>query len=587
VNPVLRVRLPTDTPFDNDRVRTLVRLAVLAFRRTARENSARLLAAGVVVLLLADAARRVRTPHALDMWLAAALLWVVVLPAPLAGDDPLRGVRMALLPVPAGVLRRARFAASAPLRLLLLLATPILGGIAIRATRGVAAPAALLALVGWTLAAFVVGDALDERWHRPRAGGWRALAATAAALGGWCFWSIRSIRFAPEPAAEHVALPLLPTVPALLPRADDAWGWLLGVIGAAAGVALVAARLRRADARRAGASAPGRPSPEQGPATAGPLARRAVGRALRTARLRTATLRTVRRVGPRLASDRALGRRLPGHLARPRVAQEVALLVRHIGPRVALATVALLACAATYGRVPGLALGAVLPMALLTMNALGADAALGGIVRHTLLPEPPGRVRDRRLAIWALATALAALGGAVLGGVLPAPALVGRPPGGAIAAPATLCYAAALVPWFGRASWWWARRYPQAVAQRLREVGTQHAATGPGGPAHLALVLLAAWAGVTIVAGVLWAVAGRAAHVLAGGLATSASSSLRPDTHDGAAWIAGVLLAAAVAAAAHAIVARVESTRARHVSGHAFGHASGREHGTARGGARA
>ena len=560
LNPVLRVRLPTYTPFDDDRVRALVRLAMLAFRRTARENSARLLAAGVVVLLLADAAQRVRTPHALDAWLAAALLWVVVLPAALAGDDPLRGVRMALLPVPAGVLHRARFVAGAPLRLLLLLATPILGGVA---TRGVAGPAALLALVGWTVAAFVVGDALDERWHRPRAGGWRALAATAAALGGWCLWSIR---IAPEPATERVALPLLP---ALLPRTDDGWGWLLAVVGAAAGVALVAARLRRPHATSGDARAPGRPSPEQDLASAGPIASRAVGRASRTVTL----------VGPRRATDRALGRGLPGHLARPRVAQEVALLVRHIGPRVALATVALLACAATYGRVPGIAFGAVLPMALLTANALGADAALGGIVRHTLLPEPPGRVRDRRLAIWALATALAALVGAVLGGVLPAPALVGRPPGGAVAAPATLFYVAALVPWFGRASWWWARRYPQAVSLRLREVGARQAAAGPGGPAHLALVLLAAWAGVTIVAGVLWAVAGRAAHALARTLANSAQSSLRPDMHDGAAWIAGVLLAAAVAAGAHAIVARVESTRATD--------ASGRGHGTARGGARA
>jgi hypothetical protein len=138
---------------------------------------------------------------------------------------------------------------------------------------------------------------------------------------------------------------------------------------------------------------------------------------------------------------------------------------------VALLGVALLACAATYGRVPGLALGAALPFAMLTSNLLGADVALGGIVRGALLPEPPAALRDRRLAVWTLATGLAASVGAAVGLTLPPPSSVGQPPAGALAAPAALVYAAALVPWFGRASWWWAVRYPQPAWRATPNLG--------------------------------------------------------------------------------------------------------------------
>ena len=513
---------------DAARGRALVRLAVLAFRRTAVESSARLLLAGLAVLVLADAALRVTTPHALDTWLVAALLWSVVLPSMVAGEEPLRSVRMALLPVPASLLRRARFVAGAPLRLLLVVAVPVLGVVA---ARSVAGHAAFPALVGWALVAFAAGDALDARWYRREAGGARAAAAVAAAVGGWCIWSIRTFAGSAPGSGSSVF------VPALLPRTDGGWDWLLAGIGVAASVALVAVHLEWPAVVERLRAAPG------------PV----IGHGSKVV--------TVVRAGG--AAERASGRGAFGRHVGPRAAQEIALLARHIGPRVSLAMVALLALGAAYGRVPGLALGAALPVALLTANALGADAALGGIVRHALTPEPPERVRDRRLAIWALVTALTACFGAAVGLSLPAPESAGRPPGGALAAPAVLLYAAALVPWFGRASWWWARRYPQPIPQGLRDVGARRWPAGPLGPAHLALALLAAWAAVAMLAGLLWAGCAVVARAFLD-VATDTLVRARPalgllDAPGDAAWIVGVLLASAVAAGAHVGLAAAAS----------------------------
>lgn len=119
---------------DEQRVRSLVRLSVRALRRTALENSARPLAAAVSVVFLADGAPRVTTLRALDAWFIGALTWAVILPVALAGDDPLRSVRLTLLPVPDFILRRVRFIAGAPMRLIFVLALPILG---VMATHGV------------------------------------------------------------------------------------------------------------------------------------------------------------------------------------------------------------------------------------------------------------------------------------------------------------------------------------------------------------------------------------------------------------------------------------------------------------------
>lgn len=482
---------------DVNRHRALVRLAGLAMSRTAFENSAQLLGVSAVVVLLADGARRVDTPHALNSWLVAALTCAIVLPVAIAGDDPLRSTRLALLPVSPRVLGRARVIASAPLRLPLAALLPILGGVP---AYRVASLAAVLALLGWGIAAFFAGAALEERWHRPRAILPRVLATALATLGAWCFWSLR----AAQPTAGSVSSSWLPT---LLPRGGGVAEWLVAVavvaLSLTLGVVVLSARRVRTHA--------------------------AAGEAV-TGSARTAT---EWRLFPSLNSAS-----FP-RVVRPLIAREVALLARHVGPRVSLAIVAALACAAAYGRVPGLALVAASPMIILAANALGADVPLAGLVRHRLQPESLAHLRDRRLTVWGAATALAALLGAAVGIALPVPSTAGQPAGGIFGAPAMLLYAASLVPWFGRATWWWARRYPQRFVQGLSDLGSP-ATMGPTGPAHLALGLLAAWAGVALLAGLLWAVCQALVHAVLVGATVSQTS-----------WLVATLLAAGVAGGAH------------------------------------
>ncbi|MBK8249890.1 MAG: hypothetical protein IPK85_21235 [Gemmatimonadetes bacterium] len=492
---------PSET--DVDRIRALVRLAGVAVRRTALENSAQLLAASAVVVLLMDGARRVDTPHGLDIWLVAALTWAVVLPVALVGDNPLRSTRLALLPVAPHVLGRARVIASAPLRLPLAALLPIVGGLA---AHRVASSAAVLALVGWGVIAFFASAVLDAQWHRPRAILPRVLAAAIAAVGGWCLWSLR----AAAPLATGGAT--LTWRPALLPRGDGlaAWSMALAMVAASLTLGVVVLRSR---------PAPGQPAAGE-------------------ARRRPASAAVPRR-GLQLNVGASCLR-----VVRPRVAHEMALLTRHIGPRVALAFVAVFACAATYGRVPGLALVAAAPMIILAANALGADVPLAGMVRHRLQPESLAHLRDRRLTVWGVATALAAMLGACVGMALPSPMTAGDPAGGAFGAPAMLLYGATLVPWFGRASWWWARRYPQRFVQGLRDLGTR-ATTGPTGPAHLALGLLAVWAGVALLAMALFALSQSTVRTLLVGpdaLGTAASQ---------VSWLVATLLAAGVAGGTH------------------------------------
>ena len=475
----------------------------VAVRRTAFENSAQLLAASAVVVLLADGARRVDTPNALDSWLVAALTWAVALPIALAGDNPLRSTRLALLPVSALVLGRARVIAGAPLRLPLAALLPILGGMA---AHRVASPAAVLALVGWGVAAFFAGAVLEERWHRPRAILPRVLATAMATLGAWCLWSLRAT------AQQAVGSAMSSWLPALLPRGAGVDGWLIALAVVAVSLALGVVVLRSRQVRGRGNS---------GDAHTGPARAAATWRRFQL----------------------NVGASFP-RVVRPRVAHEVALLTRHLGPRVALALVAVFACAATYGRVPGLALVAASPMIILAANALGADVPLAGLVRHQLQPESFSHLRDRRLTVWGVATALASMLGASVGIALPMPLTAGDPTGGMLGAPAMLLYAAALVPWFGRASWWWARRYPQRFVQGLRDVGSP-AAMGPAGPAHLALGLLAAWAGVALFAIVLFAASHAMARTLVVGVDALGNQANQ------ASWLVATLLAGGVAGGAH------------------------------------
>jgi hypothetical protein len=229
---------------------------------------------------------------------------------------------------------------------------------------------------------------------------------------------------------------------------------------------------------------------------------------------------------------------------RPLVAVEFALLGRHVGAQVALACVALLGFAAAYGRVPALGLLAALPMVVLTGNALGADVPLHGLLRHHLLPQAPEWVRDRRLVVWALVTGATGLSGALLGGALPSPPAAGHPPGGALAAPATIMVGAALVPWFGRAVWWWARRYPQPAVQHWRDAGARQRAAGSAGPAHLAVVLLACWGGTALAAAALLALCTRVAQQLAVG------------GSDGSGFVFGLVMAAGISVASFAALGR-------------------------------
>lgn len=484
-----------------EQTRALVRLAGVAVRRTALENSAQLLAASAVMVLLADGARRVDTPQALDRWLVAALTWAVVLPVALAGDNPLRSTRLALLPVSPLVLGRARVIASAPLRLPLAALLPILGGLAAHGTSS----AAVLALIGWGVAAFFAGAVLDAQWHRPRAILPRLLATAMATVGAWSLWSLRA---AAEPAGSAVSSWL----PALLPRGVGVAPWLIALAMIASSLALGAAVLRSRPVRGHAAAGDVRP----GPARA-------------AARWRRCQLNA----GASFSQ-----------VVRPRVAHEVALLTRHIGPRVALALVAVFACAATYGRVPGLALVAAAPMIILAANALGADVPLAGLVRHRLQPESLAHLRDRRLTVWGCATAMAAMLGASVGIALPRPLTAGDPTGGVFGAPAMLLYAATLVPWFGRASWWWARRYPQRLIQGLRDLGTPPA-TGPTGPAHLALGLFAVWASVGVLAILLFAASHAMARSLLLGVGAPGAATNQ------ASWLVATLLAGGVAGGAH------------------------------------
>lgn len=514
--------LPSTTPRHRaiDQLRALVRLAVVALRRTAFENSAHLLAAGVALFLLADGARRVHVPSALDRWLVAAFTMAVVLPVPLAGNDPLRSQRMALLPVPRRVLGRTRVVGSAPLRLPLALVLLIEGGVP---TYRAASGAAVFTLVAWAVAAFFAGAVLDEFWHRPRAIVARAIAAAMVACGAWCFWSLRGT----TPWATASAP--VSWIPALLPREGNAAGWLIALLALAVSVALGAVVLRAPWQQVSATATRALPAPVHSVL------------AWRRIQLFNATS------FPRFV--------------RPSVAHEIALLSRHVGSRVALGLVAALACAATYGRVPGLALLAMSPMISLTAIVLGADVPLGGLMRHRLQPASLTNVRDRRLTVWGVSSALVAALGASVGLLFPAPSSVGQPTGGVFGAPCLLVYAVTLIPWFGRASWWWARRYPQPLAQRVSEVGAA-VVTLPAGAAHLALALFAAWAGVSLLAALLWA----AAFAMVRAVAAVASSVDMPvPTMDQISWIGAALLAAVVASGAHvalsAISPRAATTR--------------------------
>ncbi len=386
-----------------DQRRALVRLAVVALRRTAFENSVNLLAAAAALVLLADGARRVNGPGALDRWLVAAVTMAVVLPVALGRNDPLRSARLALLPVPRRVLHRARVIASAPLRLPLA-ATLLTAGSVV--TYRVASSAAVLTLVGWGVACFFAGAAFEERWHRPRALAVRAVAAAMASLAVWCLWSLRGT----EQLATASAL--ASWIPALLPRGDGAADWLIALGALASSAALGVVVLR---APRGSDTAARLVSVQENPV---------VGR---------------RRV--RMFNGTSFPR-----IVRPSVAHEVALLARHVGSRTSLAVVAALACAACYGRVPGLALIAISPMILLAANMLGADVALGGLTRHRLQPASLTQLRDRRLTVWSVSAALVTVLGAIVGLMLPSPETAGTPTGGVFAAPAMLLYAVGPYP---------------------------------------------------------------------------------------------------------------------------------------------
>lgn len=502
-----------------DQLRSLVRLAVVALRRTAFENSANLLAVAASLVLLADGARRVNGPHALDRWLVAALTVIVVLPVALGSHDPLRSARVALLPVPRRVLLHARVIASAPLRLPLAALLVIAGSVP---TYRVASSAAMLTLVGWGIASFFVGAALEERWHGARAVAVRSMAAAMASIGAWCLWSLRSA----EPSVTVIAS--TSWIPALLPRGDGAADWLIALGALASSAALGVVVLR---APRGSETAARLVSVQENPV---------VGR---------------RRV--RMFNGTSFPR-----IVRPSVAHEVALLARHVGSRTSLAVVAALACAACYGRVPGLALVAITPMILLAANMLGADVALGGLTRHRLQPASLTQLRDRRLTVWSVSAALVAVLGAIVGLMLPSPETAGTPTGGVFGAPAMLLYAVTLIPWFGRASWWWARRYPQPLARRVYEVGAP-VATGPMGPAHLALGLFASWARVALLAALLWA-AGNA--VLRAVLNQLASVDTPVATIEQLSWIGAALLSGGVAGVAHvALSARLPRAAATRI----------------------
>lgn len=502
-----------------DQRRALVRLAVVALRRTAFENSAHLLAAAAALVLLADGARRVNGPGALDRWLVAAVTMAVVLPVALGRNDPLRSARLALLPVPRRVLHRARVIASAPLRLPLA-ATLLTAGSVV--TYRVASSAAVLTLVGWGVACFFAGAAFEERWHRPRALAVRAVAAAMASLAVSCLWSLRST----EQLATASAL--ASWIPALLPRGDGAADWLMALAALASSAALGVVVLR---APRGSDTAARLVSVQENPV---------VGR---------------RRV--RMFNGTSFPR-----IVRPSVAHEVALLARHVGSRTSLAVVAALACAACYGRVPGLALIAISPMILLAANMLGADVALGGLTRHQLQPASLTQLRDRRLTVWSVSAALVTVLGAIVGLMLPSPETAGTPTGGVFAAPAMLLYAAALIPWFGRASWWWARRYPQPLAQRVNDVGAM-AVSGPIGPAHLALGLFASWAGVALLAALLFA----AGNAVLRAVVTVISAVDSPvATIEQLSWIGAALLSGGVAGVAHvALSARLPRAAATRI----------------------
>jgi hypothetical protein len=502
-----------------------VRLAWVAARRTAFDDSVQLLVRLATLVTLVTTARRIASAPALDAWLAAALLWSLVLPAATASAAPLRSVRLALLPIPPATLRRARLVAGAPVRVLFATTTAVVGCAV--GGRLVHAPA-MVVLAAWACAAVVAGSLLDNRWHAPAAAFWRGAAALLAMLGAW---SLQSMHGRPAGAG----IPRL-GVPAMLPRGDGAAAWLVAMSVAVVTFGVVVAWIRGGDTVTA------MPRPRVG--TRPTLTTSRAGVFAQLAGTWRQGVPAVESGHPTKRGDRlALGRLASGRV-RPRVAVEFALLGRHVGAQVALACVALLGFAAAYGRVPALGVLAALPMVVLTGNALGADVPLHGLLRHHLLPQAPPWVRDRRLAVWALVTGVAGLFGALLGGALPSPPAAGHPPGGALAAPATIVVGAAFVPWFGRAAWWWARRYPQPAVQRWRDAGARQRAAGPAGPAHLAVVLLACWGGTALGAAALLALCTRVTqHPAVGGFS-------------GSGFVFGLVMAAGVSVASFAALSR-------------------------------
>jgi hypothetical protein len=163
--------------------------------------------------------------------------------------------------------------------------------------------------------------------------------------------------------------------------------------------------------------------------------------------------------------------------------------------------------------------------------------------------------------VWSVSAALVTVLGAIVGLMLPSPETAGTPTGGVFGAPAMLLYAVTLIPWFGRASWWWARRYPQPLAQRVNDVGAM-AVSGPIGPAHLALGLFASWASVALLAALLFA----AGNAVLRAVVTVVSAVDTPvATIEQLSWIGAALLSGCVAGVAHVALSarlpRAASTR--------------------------
>ena len=485
--PVLRLKLATSA---------LLRLTALGARRTVPERGDLvllwLLALGVGAAHVAPGDGR-----ALDRWAAQAVAFLLVLPAAAPNTSPLDALRVRLLPVSARALVAARLLAGAPLRLALV--PPGLAAVTLALAR-VAAPgasrlAAAAAFAGWACAAVAAGAPLDLVWARP---GWRAHAARGAAYALLAWAACAAL---PAPARPSWVPDLPPFLtPALDVPAHAAAGWLVAAACAAAALGLADALL--APPARARRGAPGAAS-------------------------------AARRAPPRVPTRSATA------------AREAALLARHGFTRGALAATGLVAFVATYGRVPGIAAGVLLVWLVPLGNALGPDVPMGGRMRHHVTPLGARVVRDRRCAAWGVAAAAAALTGAAFALLLPADAA--RPAGGALAAPALALYAASVLPHAGRASWWFAARYPQRA--RATRAGATHlgvraddASVSP--PFWAVPGAVATWAAVAVAAVVLFAAA------------SAAAAALYP-ADAGAAWDAGVGLASAAAVALFAL------TRAR------------------------